>query len=266
MTTDPNVPPVSPEEAAATGTLASRLSLRQRSGGIVVPLFTVIVAFLIGGAVVAATGHNPLTTYHDIFDGAGLNWLGHPTTNTADTAPYNLTQTLLETTTLILTGLAVAFAFRCGMFNIGGQGQYFVGLFVANWIGASWAGMAPLPHILIAIAAATFAGAFWAGIAGFLKAAVGAHEVISTIMLNWIAIWVGSYLIGFGGPFQDHSQVGVPVSRPITESTHLPVFWGNPLLQGLDIGFFVAIENSQPRMSIAPARPANAPEIAIARK
>jgi simple sugar transport system permease protein len=65
--------------------------------------------------------------------------------------------------------------------------------------------------------------------------------VISTIMLNWIAIWVGSYLIGFGGPFQDKSQVGVPVSRPVTPDTHLPVFWGKALLQGLDIGFFVAI-------------------------
>ena len=75
-----------------------------------------------------ATGHNPLIAYHDIFNGAGLNWFFHPTTDTAGTAAYNLSQTLLQTTTLILTGLAVAFAFRCGMFNIGGQGQYFVGL------------------------------------------------------------------------------------------------------------------------------------------
>src|SRR5205085_146639 len=82
--------------------------------------------------------------------------------------------TLLQTTTLILTGLAVAFAFRCGMFNIGGQGQYFVGLYVANWVGAAFAGMNALPHILLAVGAATLAGAVWAGIAGFLKAAVGA--------------------------------------------------------------------------------------------
>jgi ABC-type uncharacterized transport system permease subunit len=237
----PDIPPVSPEEAAATGTLVSRLSLRQRSGGIVVPVFTVIVAFLIGGAVVAATGHNPLTTYHDIFNGAGLNWFGHPTTNTAGTAPYNLTQTLLVTTTLILTGLAVAFAFRCGMFNIGGQGQYFVGLFVANWIGASWAGMAPLPHILIGIGAATLAGAIWAGIAGFLKAAVGAHEVISTIMLNWIAIWVGTYLFGDGGPLQNSANKALPISNDVTPSAQLPVFWGDQQLQGLHIGFFVAL-------------------------
>jgi general nucleoside transport system permease protein len=236
----PNIPPETPEQAASTGTLISRISLRQKSGGIIVPIFTVVIAFLIGGAVVAATGHNPLTTYHDIFDGAGLNWFGHPTTNTADTAPYNLTQTLLATTTLILTGLAVAFAFRCGMFNIGGQGQYFIGLYVANWIGSSWAGMATLPHILIAVVAATLAGAFWAGIAGFLKATTGAHEVISTIMLNWIAIWVGIWLFGDGGPLQNSANKALPISND-TPSAQLPVFWGDQQLQGLHIGFFVAL-------------------------
>ena len=238
---DPGSPPVSPEQAAETGTLAARISLRQRSGGIIVPIFTVVIAFLIGGAVVAATGHNPLTTYHDIFDGAGLNWFGHPTTDTIGTAPYNLTQTLLSTTTLILTGLAVAFAFRCGMFNIGGQGQYFIGLYVANWIGVSWAGMSPLPHILIAIVAATLAGAFWAGIAGFLKATVGAHEVISTIMLNWIAIWVGTWLFGDGGPLQNSANKALPISNDVTPSAQLPVFWGDQQLQGLHIGFFVSL-------------------------
>jgi general nucleoside transport system permease protein len=237
----PAGPPVTPEQAAETGTLISRISLRQRSGGIIVPILTVVIAFLIGGIVVAATGHNPLTAYHDILDGAGLNWFGHPTTNTIDTAPYNLTQTLLATTTLILTGLAVAFAFRCGMFNIGGQGQYFVGLFMANWIGTSWVGMAPFPHVLIALAVATLAGALWAGIAGFLKATVGAHEVISTIMLNWVAYWVGSYLVGDGGPLQNSSNPSLPVSNDVVPGAQLPVFWGDQVLQGLHIGFFIAI-------------------------
>jgi len=100
-------PPIPPEQAAETGTLVTRISLRQRSGGVIVPVFTAVLAFLIGGAVVAATGHNPLTTYRDIFNGAGLNWFFHPTTDTAGTASYNLSQTLLQTTSLILTGLAV---------------------------------------------------------------------------------------------------------------------------------------------------------------
>jgi simple sugar transport system permease protein len=237
----PSPPPVTPEQAAETGTLAARISLRQRSGGILVPTVTALVAFLIGGAVVAATGHNPFTTYNDIFDGAGLNWFAHPTTDTVDTAAYNLSQTLLETTTLILTGLAVAFAFRCGMFNIGGQGQYFAGLFVANWVGVSWASMASGPHILIGILAATLAGAAWAGIAGFLKATTGAHEVITTIMLNWIAIWVGIWLVGAGGPLQNSENSALPISNDVVDKAQLPVFWGDRGLQGLHIGFFVGL-------------------------
>jgi len=233
--------PESPEEASETGTLAARISLKQRGGGIVVPALTAVVAFLMGGLVVLATGHNPLLAYHDIFDGAGLNWVFHPTTNLASTAAYNLSQTLLQTTTLILCGLAVAFAFRCGMFNIGGQGQYFVGIIVANWLGVSFASMSPLPHILLCVVAATVAGALWAGIAGFLKATVGAHEVISTIMLNWIAIWVAEWLFGDGGPLQNSSNPSVPVSNDIADSAKLPVFWGQQELQGLHVGLFVAL-------------------------
>jgi simple sugar transport system permease protein len=220
---------------------AARLWLGHKAGGIVVPVLTAFVAFLIGGAVVAASGHNPLVTYRDIFNGAGLNWFFHPTTDTANTAAYNLSQTMLQTSTLVLTGLAVAFAFRCGMFNIGGQGQYFVGLYVAVWIGSSWAHMSTLPHVLIGIGAATLAGAIWAGIAGFLKATVGAHEVISTIMLNWIAIWVGTYLIGSGGPLQNSENSALPISEDVVDKAHLPVFWGDQELQGVHVGFFVAI-------------------------
>jgi simple sugar transport system permease protein len=233
----------SPEQAAGTGTLAARISLSHRAGGVAVPVATVVFAFLIGGLVVLATGHNPLNAYHDIFNGAGLNWIFHPTTSTQGAAAYNLSQTLLQSSTLILTGLAVAFAFRCGMFNIGGQGQYFVGLVVANWIGVSFASMSVFPHVLLAIAGATLAGAAWAGIAGVLKATTGAHEVISTIMLNWIAYYMASWLFGDGGPLHntDPTQVTSPVSDPVAHSAELPVFWGTKGFQGLDIGFLIAI-------------------------
>jgi general nucleoside transport system permease protein len=233
--------PQTPEEAASSGTLVASIALKQRAGGIVVPVLTAVIAFLLGGVVVLATGHNPLLAYRDIFNGAGLNWIFHPTTDVANTSAYNLTQTLLQTTTLILTGLAVAFAFRCGMFNIGGQGQYFVGLYVANWLGYDFQGMAALPHILIAVGGATLAGALWAGIAGFLKATVGAHEVISTIMLNWIAIWMGEWLFGDGGPLQNAANKTVPISNDVATSAQLPVFWGEQELQGLHVGFFVAL-------------------------
>ncbi|MHB8641935.1 MAG: ABC transporter permease [Gaiellaceae bacterium] len=233
--------PEPPEEAAQSGTMIASLALKQRAGGIIVPAMTVVLAFLMGGLVVLATGHNPLLAYRDIFNGAGLNWIFHPTTNLVNTSAYNLSQTLLQTTTLILTGLAVAFAFRCGMFNIGGQGQYFVGLIVANWIGVDFAGMNPVAHILLTVGAGMVAGAIWAGIAGVLKATVGAHEVITTIMLNWIAIWVGEWLFGDGGLLQNSADKTNPISNDVANSAKLPVFWGEQQLQGLHIGFFVAL-------------------------
>src|SRR5207344_548198 len=111
----------------------------------------------------------------------------------------------IQFTVLVLTGLAVAFAFRCGMFNIGGQGQYIVGTVAAVWVGTSLSGLPAPVHVFLCIVAATAAGAIWGGIAGILKATVGAHEVITTIMLNWIAYWIGSYLVDIGGPMQDKS-------------------------------------------------------------
>jgi general nucleoside transport system permease protein len=229
-----------PDDAARTP--AARLAAYVRAGGIAVPVLTALVAFLAGGLVILAAGHNPLSTYKAIFDGTGLNWL-LPWTPSADreAAALNLQQTLIITTPLILTGLAVAFAFRCGLFNIGGQGQYLVGTYAAVWAGSSMAGLPKLPHILIAISAAALAGAVWAGIAGLLKATVGANEVISTIMLNYTAIWIGAYAFGLGGPLQSPEQTSVPVSSDVVPSAKLPVFWGDPDLQGLHVGLFIAL-------------------------
>jgi simple sugar transport system permease protein len=126
------------------------------------------------------------------------------------------------------------------MFNIGGQGQYLAGQIVAIVVGTTWAGLFGPLHIVIAIAAAALAGACWAGIAGVLRAAFGAHEVITTIMLNWIAIWVGIYLVGSGGPLQGSNE-DVPISSDTVEGAKLPVIWGEQDLQGLHVGIFVSI-------------------------
>jgi simple sugar transport system permease protein len=155
-------------------------------------------------------------------------------------AAGNLQQTLLLTTPIILTALALAFAFRCGLFNIGGQGQYIAGTIFAVWLGTSFVHLNPLLHVVLCLVAGTLAGAAWAGIAGILKATVGAHEVVSTIMLNWIAYWVGSYLFGEGGPLQG-SQAFIPISNDIADGAKLPVFWGSALLQGLSIGIFISV-------------------------
>jgi general nucleoside transport system permease protein len=239
--TEPTPPIEAEQEPDAPLGLAARLELWQRAGGIVTPLLTTIFAFFMGGLVVLViSGKNPIGTYKEIFTGSGINWFSSYCSFPCRSAG-NLQQTLIQFTVLILTGLAVAFAFRCGLFNIGGQGQYIVGTVVAIQIGVSFPSLPTVIHVLLAMAGATAAGALWAGIAGFLKAAVGAHEVISTIMLNWIALWVASYLVGFGGPLQDPAAGPVPVTKEITSSAKLPIIWGSPLLQGLHIGLFVAL-------------------------
>jgi simple sugar transport system permease protein len=127
------------------------------------------------------------------------------------------------------------------MFNIGGQGQYLGGAIMAVWIGSSLPGLPAFLHVLLAVVGGALMGAIWAGIAGFLKATVGTHEVISTIMLNWIAVYVGVFLFGLGGPLQNDTDPFVPVSNDILEESKLPIFWGDPFLQALHIGFFFAL-------------------------
>jgi simple sugar transport system permease protein len=225
--------------------------------GAIGPAITVVIAFLIAGLVVVLTGKDPFKVYRAVFNGTGLNWFFHvgsysiripfSTTkvwfpwDTSSVAAQNLQQTLLLTAPIILTGLAVAFAFRCGLFNIGGQGQYLVGTTFAVWVGSSFLHMNAFFHVTLCLVVGALAGAAYAGIAGLMKATVGAHEVISTIMLNWIAVWVGSYLFGQGGPLQNSTQPSIPVSNDIAPGAKLPVFWGLALLQGLSIGIFLAI-------------------------
>jgi general nucleoside transport system permease protein len=237
-------------------TVVSRLGRYQQAGGLVTASITTILAFLLVGlVVVATTGKNPLPIYRGILDGTGLTWLVHwfvdvrsiggthdlysTEADAVAIAAINLQQTLILTTTLILTGLAVAFAFRCGLFNIGGQGQYLVGVTVAVAIGAQLSGLPRGVHVPLALGCAALAGAAWAGIAGLMRATVGAHEVITTIMLNWIAFWVASYLFSIGGPLQSDTQRSVPISNDIADSAKLHVLWGG--VQGLNIGFLLAL-------------------------
>jgi general nucleoside transport system permease protein len=225
-----------PEQTPTT--VAGAMAFYERAGGLLVPLAATVLAFFVGGLVVLATGANPLNAYKSIFSGTGLAWLFTPGWDPHSPEFADLQQTLLVTTPLILTALAVAFAFRCGMFNIGGQGQYWVGLLAALFVGLHLSGLPRPLHILLAIAAAVGAGAVWGGIAGLLKATVGAHEVISTIMLNWIAIWMGRWLVELGGPLQG-DQPAVPRSNDIADSAKLwPIGTG---LQPLHAGIFIAL-------------------------
>ena len=229
------------EEPAAV-TPASRLAAYLRGGGVIVPVLTTLLAFIAGGLVMLVTGSDPIATYEAIWKGTGLEWVfPWVTGDERELAAVNLQNTLIITTPLILTGLAVAFAFRAGLFNIGGNGQYIVGSIAAVWVGSSFAGMPGFLHIVLAIVAACAAGALWAGIAGVLKATTGAHEVITTIMLNWIAVWVGVWLFSLGGPLQTPLEPDIPKSEDVVEAAKLPVFWGDPFLQGAHVGIFIAI-------------------------
>jgi ABC-type uncharacterized transport system permease subunit len=209
---------------------------------LIVPVVTATLAFLIGGVAVFITGNDPIATYQAIFEGTGLQWLFPWVTGQSRTiAAINLQQTLILTTPLILTGLAVALAFRAGLFNIGVQGQYIVGSIVVVLAASSFQGMPGLPHVALSIVLGCLAGAAWGGLAGLLKARTGANEVITTIMLNYTALWIGVYLFGVGGPLQNDRDASLPQSNEVAESTRLPVFWGDPELQGLHVGLFIAL-------------------------
>jgi simple sugar transport system permease protein len=226
-----------PEPEEHTG-FAAATAFYERAGGLLVPIAAAVLAFLVGGLVVLATGANPISAYHEIFNGTGIIWFFQPPWDPHSPEFADLQQTLLITTPLILTALAVAFAFRCGMFNIGGQGQYWVGLIGALYVGLHFGGMPRPLHILLCCLVAIVAGSIWGGIAGILKATVGAHEVISTIMLNWIAIWTGRWLVELGGPLQG-TEPEVPRSDDIVESARLwPIGTG---LQPLHAGIFIAL-------------------------
>jgi simple sugar transport system permease protein len=144
------------------------------------PLIAVVAAFLVGGVIVWLVGDSPMLVYELFFSSVF---------GSTDGIGY----TLFYATPLIFTGLAVAVAFKCGLFNIGAEGQLTAAAFATAWVGLM------LPHwpawivVILAALAAILVGGVWGGIPGVLKARFGAHEVITTIMLNFIAIAIVSY-------------------------------------------------------------------------
>ena len=134
--------------------------------------------------------------------------------------------TLFNATPLILGGLSVSLAFRAGLFNIGGQGQIILGAICAGYVGFAW-DLPPFIHVVAAVIAGLLGGAVWGGIAGWLKAKTGAHEVISTIMLNYIGLYLLYYLLGEQG-FQAKAKTQ-QISRPIDSNARLPYLFGSKL-------------------------------------
>ncbi len=146
------------------------------------PLLSLLIALAVGAIVIIIIGENPLSFYKVLFGSA----LGRVT---------GWGNVIYNATGLIFTGLAVAFAFRCGLFNIGGEGQMMIGTFLATWVGFTFTNLPSVLHIPLCILMAMVGGALWASLPGFLKARFGVHEVINTIMLNWISLSLTFYLV-----------------------------------------------------------------------
>ncbi|MGD2041934.1 MAG: ABC transporter permease, partial [Anaerolineae bacterium] len=142
---------------------------------------------------------------------------------------------LVQSVPYIFAGLAVALGFRAGLFNIGAEGQIGVGWLVAVVIGFSFAGLPPVIHLPLAILAGAVAAGLWAAIAGFLKARTGAHEVITTIMLNYVVYRMSEWLLC--GPLE--FTQGTCRTQDIAESAYLPRFLGHPVT--VHWGFILAL-------------------------
>jgi simple sugar transport system permease protein len=176
-----------------------------RYAGVLSPIVAVAAAFLVGGLVVTAIGESPFRVYAILFRGAFGSVDG-----------FGLV--LFNACPLILTGLAVAFAFRAGLFNIGGEGQLYIGSFLCAWAGLGLAGVPWWIAVPVLIAVSAVGGALWASVPGMLKARFGVHEVINTIMMNFIAIGLTSYLVI--NIFKEPAQM-TPQTAEIA-SGHLP--------------------------------------------
>jgi len=151
-----------------------------------------------------------------------------------------LMESLRISTPYILTGLSVALGFRAGLFNIGAEGQYFIGGLTSVFIGYSVQGLPWYIHLPLALAAGFLGGALWGGVAGFLKAKTGAHEVITTIMLNYIAYNLAEFLLQVGGPMARPND-SRPISPEILSSARLPQFFpDNPAIR-INVGLFLAL-------------------------
>jgi ABC-type uncharacterized transport system permease subunit len=172
-----------------------------------VPLVSVVLAMLVGSLVIIATGSDPLLAFGGLMQGAFGGW-------------RQIGDTILRSTPLIFTGLAVAFGFRANLFNIGAEGQLFIGGLAAAFLGIALGGLPWFVSVPTIVVLGALAGAAWAFIPALLKAKVGAHEVITTMMFSYIGRYLVSYLVN--GPMRGDSAI--PQTALIPASATLPTF------------------------------------------
>ena len=199
----------------------------------VIPALAVFSALVIGAVFIVLTeGFGAvLPAYWALFSGAFVGW-------------SSISETLLVATPLILAGLSVALGFRAGLFNIGAEGQMTIGGLTAVIVGFSIEGLPAIAHVSLAVLAGFLGGALWGFIPGVLRAKTGAHEVITTIMLNFIAFRILDYVLKLPG-IQQADRFD-PISKPVLESARLPAILGwlpidNAGGLRLHLGFLIAL-------------------------
>jgi simple sugar transport system permease protein len=200
-----------------------------------VPIASVLAALILGGVFLAITGNDVAEVYTKMLDTAFGSWRG-------------FSETLVSATPLILTGLAAAIAFKMLVWNIGGEGQLLVGAVAASGIAIMMGDTFPaVVAVILVISAGAVGGAIWAGIAAAPRVYLGTNEIITTLMLNFIAINLMNYLVfGSFSPWRDPDATQFPQGRPISDSARLPEI--GELIPGLksvfnrlDVGFFIAV-------------------------
>lgn len=198
---------------------------------LILPTLAIVLALAVGAVIIMLTDVDawrrfadgePLGAIGDMFVGV---WEAYKALFIGAFGSVRaISETLFTASPLILTGLAVAIGFQAGLFNIGARGQMIIGGLAALWVGIHM-NMPMILHIPVAILAAIVGGGIWGGIAGLLKAKTGAHEVITTIMLNFIAAFFALYILKTG-VFQAEGS-NLPLSAPVQESARLPAIFGS---------------------------------------
>jgi len=209
----------------------SAKNLGQWLNPLLVPLLAIVTAIICGGLIIQAAGGDPIAAYRGLIQGS----FG---------SPQALSETAVWATPYIFAGLAVAFAFKGGLFNIGAEGQLAFGAVSAALIGYALPGWlhTSLPayiHIPLAVGCGMLAGAIWGGIPGALKAYTGGHEVINTIMMNYIALNITSFLLN--GPMRDPDPLNLSARTPeIAPSARIPPLFNIPDMR-VHWGFILAL-------------------------
>jgi len=215
-----------------TSDLPPKGILRSTIDAILIPFLAILTAIILGGIIIAVVKGNPFLAYYGLIQGS----FG---------SAKALSETAVWATPYIFAGLAVALAFKGGLFNIGAEGQLALGAVSSALIGYAlpeWLGR-DIPiyiHLPLTIILGMTAGAFWAAIVGFLKAYTGGHEVINTIMMNYIALNTISFLLN--GPMKDRNPNNVIARTPlIADSARMPViFDGFRIHWGFVLALFTA--------------------------